>query len=265
MNLFDSFKEAIMNSKLSMIRDQAREFAQLITTKVMKGNYQEIKEITNRSVLMREALEFDMDIPKTREFYYGYWYAYENMGRRLADKAYSDQELEMNVASNLKLGSIITFLANNPYAQHKDLAEGLGISPSQLSTFFKKANYFDELEIFNIQKIGRNLVYSLTSRGSGYHAKKLSVDNKQYSKEMIIKILELIESKNVTHDDIKEKLGTFDEELVDFIYRKQVKFLVKRSSKRKRVYDNWFSQPATKWDNLEEIHDSLRTHVEEAS
>lgn len=234
MSLFKNFIKAFLNSEINAIREMTSKFAHLVTTAIMREEISNVKKLCDNSVLMREEIEFTKPIKRTEEFYLGYWYAYENIARRLSEKQTSDNRIEIALSGNAKLRKIVSYLATNPYANHKEIADFLDVSPSQLTTFFKKDNYFENLKILSVDKVGRNLVYTLTEKGKHYFLQQIAQTYKRYSKAQIIDILSLIQTKNLSLSDINNKLGILDEELVELIYAQQINLLVERSS--------------TKWD-----------------
>lgn len=234
MSIFQEFLKGFLNSDLGAIRECARNFAKIITTKIMKEEYSELKVLCKESVRMRDEIEFDKAVERTAEFYYGFWYAYENIARRLTQKDESDNQLDIVVAKNVKLRQMIKFLIDNPFAQHQEIAESLGISPSQLSTLIKKNNYFHELGIFNVQKIGRSLVYSLTNKGMSYYLKQVDGDRKLYSREQVMHIVNLIERNDNSYEGMNKGLGSLDDQLIEFIYSKQLKRLAERDLGKRR-------------------------------
>lgn len=243
--LFESFKL----SKIDCIREYVKDFAMEITNCIFSRNYTDLKKLYEGCALIRDEIEFSCTINKTVEYYYGYMFAYESIARNLFYKESTDIEIEKTVKNNVRLWEIIKYLANNNHASHKKLADGLGVSPNNLTNFFNNADHFKKLNIIDIQRIGRNRIYSLTKRGLEFYKQQINVEEKLYSKENIIDILDVIFKSEISHNQIRNYINVLDDDLLMTIILRKLELLL---GKRETNYPNKsIAQPQYQLDENE--------------
>lgn len=233
--IFRGFQEAFKNNMTSEVIENSKKFAWLVTSKLMDNDMESLYEICKLSSNMRDNIEFDNPIIRDRGYYYGYWFAYENIARKL----YSNTSLNLNVDiiidQNPKLNEIIDYLYQQGYAHQNELANILDISASYLSNILNKEE-IKNIGLFNTNKVGRNMIYSLNSKGREYYETRLSDNQKLFNQRQLIDILdyilENIEDMNIY--DLSQKLGIIQNETLNSIYDSIIYFRFRKEIETKQ-------------------------------
>lgn len=194
------FKEAVesyANGNLSEIKDFSKWFAKMVTVNIMERDFTKLQELCKYAVLFRDEVEFTDNINKGKEYFFGYFFAYENMARKLSEDFQSDQKIAILLSTYEYLKKIVIYLGRNTFAQHGELASCLGISASHLSNIFKKPQ-IEEANIFTSQKVGRNVIYSLTPRGKQYYDTHLDDEGKLLCKKDVVQFPEAANASDLS-------------------------------------------------------------------
>ncbi len=215
--MFKKAIQAFTKGDLNNIKNFAGWFAKKITQNIMDENRDDLTELVRESSYLRSDIEFSEPIKMTKEFYLGYCYAYENIARRLLEESDTMEEVDMALIANPRIKDIIYYLGNKGSAYQNEIAEFLGISASNLCNVLN-TSHVKALNIFNVRKIGKHVVYRLNNRGKQYYLDNCNEMRKIYSKNQILELLSLLAAKNSLRE-IKEKVKIFDEELVKEMYR----------------------------------------------
>ncbi|WP_066872170.1 hypothetical protein [Clostridium mediterraneense] len=206
-NLIKQIKNAYRNNCLKEISKLSKKFAKMITINLMEKNFEDLKELCFYSADAREDIEIECNVKKDANYYLGYIYAYENIARRLMRSEESNLKIEQILAQDARAIKIMAYLNSVKFASHKEIAEHIEMSTTNLSNFFKK-ELIVESKIFESNKIGRTKYYYLTSLGKEF------LGNKHLQKDVdrVINLLQLnIESVNVMKSE--NKIEKIDESL----------------------------------------------------
>lgn len=187
------FKEAVesyANGNLEEIKDFSKWFAKTVTLNIMERDFTKLQELCKDAVLFRDEVEFAGRINKDKEYYFGYLFAYENIARKLSEDFQGDKKIAILLSTYEYLRKIVIYLGQNTFAQHGEIASYLGISPSHLSNIFKK-HRIEEAKIITSEKVGRNVIYSLTPRGKQYYDTHLEDESKLLCKKEVVSLPEV--------------------------------------------------------------------------
>lgn len=221
INIFKAAISFFKDKNVYKVEEYAYDFGKQVTKNIVNQDIDSLKSLYKNSVLLREDVEFDEDIERGIPFYYGYCFAYENIAKLFIDETGLDLEIDKAISNEPRLGEIVRYLSNNNFAQQKEIAEYLKISSNNLCNYLNK-DIIKNLKIFSTSKLGRNVIYSLNKRGRDYYNKKISMDNKQYSKSNIQSLLDSVfdEDKLESPSNFIESCKILDKQLAEYIYDK---------------------------------------------
>lgn len=216
--VLNKFKQAYIDNDLIKIVESSKKFAWFVTKHLVNNEIDELKELCLQSAIMRDDIEFEADIKKNKEYYYGYWFAYENLARRLIECTSYSNKIELIVNQYPKVREIIRFLYINNFAQQNEIASHIGVTPSHLWNILNKAE-IKELNIFDINKVGRNVVYSLNSIGKSFYNKQINNNEKIFTKEQVMKIIQYMidNMEELSIDSVSESLDVLDMDMISKI------------------------------------------------
>ncbi len=242
---------AFLESEVTRIKENVMAFAAKITKAILSNRTEELEDYINASIDVRDEVEFHGPIARNREFYFGYWYAHENLSRRLVEYNDTNKSIDYGIKNNDKLRKLIRYLDKAGAARQKDVAEHLQMKPNEFANFMN-TDIVKQSDLINKDKIGRNVIYSLNAKARKYIEAQLSVEEKNYSKADIIQMLEYIrdnrsiewvgfeeESPLLDHDIIKSFFSLFiNEGLLCSANVKKGVYLNKRNNKAARSNSN---------------------------
>ena len=78
------------------------KFAQKITKAILDDNKDDIEQLIDNSAEIRDNIELNGEVDRNKEFYYGYWYAYENIANRIVD----NNDTNVNIQNNRMKGKL---------------------------------------------------------------------------------------------------------------------------------------------------------------
>jgi hypothetical protein len=214
--IIDKIREAYDSENIENISLYSKYFAKIITLDIMEKNYDDLKELYVESAKLRQSLDRgDRGLKRDKNYYMGYIYAYENIARRLGKEANDNIKIEQVIAEDSKAIKIIKFLDKKSFASHQEIATYLDISISNLSNFFKKKSII-ESNVFGSNKIGTTKFYYLTSRGKEFYLSACNKENKMYSEEDIIELIDLIRCKDKLLDEesLQRNITIFSDRLL---------------------------------------------------
>lgn len=159
--------QAFVESDIDDVKNYTFKFAKEITKAILDDNEEEIEKLIGDSVEIRDNVEIKEKIERNKEFYYGYWYAYENIANRIFEHKYTNQNIQKIIESNENLRSLVKFLYKEKAAKQKDIAKFLEMKPNELANFMN-TDYVQKADILSKNKIGRNVIYSLNAKGRRY-------------------------------------------------------------------------------------------------
>lgn len=178
-NWIKEVTRAFKDLEIFSIKKYTLRFAQQLTKSILNNDNKELKMLVEASCEIRDEIEFEKEIMRNKEFYFGYWYAYENIGRRILDFSETNNNINHIVATSNKLRNLIKFLGSKTAARQKDIAEHLNMMPDELANFMCN-DFVKKADILSENKIGRNMIYSLNSKGKRYYDDYLSEKQKNY-------------------------------------------------------------------------------------
>ncbi|HHT98042.1 MAG TPA: hypothetical protein GXZ90_09150 [Clostridiales bacterium] len=164
---FEDALQAFINSDMGSIKDYTLKFAQEITRALLNEEKYETEQLIDSSIEVRSKLQSKERIKKTKEFYYGYWYAYENIANRMIDYKDINDDIHTIIELNENLRILINFLGIEKAAKQKDIAECLGHNPNELANFME-TDYVKRADVLTKNKVGRSVIYSLNAKGRKY-------------------------------------------------------------------------------------------------
>lgn len=205
-------------SDISTIKDYTLKFARKITKAILDNNNEELEELIDVSCEIRDNIEIEKKIDRNKEFYYGYWYAYENVANRIVEYKEVNENIDHLIDGNEKLRALVKFLGENKAAWQKDIAEHLDMKSNELANFMK-TDYVKKVDILSRDEIGRNVIYSLNAKGRKYFKDQISETKNNYSKKDILKMLDYLgENSNKNIDLIVKEGPGLDEVIIKRIY-----------------------------------------------
>lgn len=220
-NLFKEATSFFSKNDICKIKELTFNFAKKVTRLILKNDMKALETMTTISADIREEIEFDESIKRDKSFYYGFWLAYEKIGKSYLEDSKTISDLEMVVSNEEKLRDIMKYLGKKNYAKQGEIAEHLKISQNALWNFLNKPSV-KELNIFSVTKIGKYVMYSLNKKGMDFYNKNISNDLKLYSKNEIMELFDIALqcAKSNSLEGIKKKSKLLDEEMTEGIYRK---------------------------------------------
>jgi len=237
--LFEQASQFFQNNELTKIREFSLWFAKSVTKNILRDDKKQLEELCDESCSMRDDIEFEQEVERNKEFYFGYCYAYENIARKIFREKAIDSRVEEAVFSEDRLRQIIRFLGKNNYARQNQIAEHLGITSNNLCNFFNRPS-IKILGIFSTSKIGRNVVYSLNRAGKEYYERNMDESEKLYSKKQLIELYKVAieDSSFATAENIREQSSFLDESIAEELHdmRFSLRFNMVLGLKNKQKY-----------------------------
>lgn len=224
--------EAFIKSDIKDIRNYTFKFARKITKAILNEDKNQIEQLIDDSAEIRDNIEFNEEVNRNKEFYYGYWYAYENIANRIFENNDTIENIDGIIESNEKLRILVKFLGKEKAARQKDIAEHLGLKSNELANFME-TDYVKKADILSKNRIGRNVIYSLNSKGRQYFKDKTSDIKNNYSKEDIYNIIEYIKKGNEKSELFIESAPGLDESVIRMIHDLSINEEILEASKYK--------------------------------
>lgn len=226
--------QVFIKSDISTIKDYTLKFAKQLTRAILDNDNEELEQLIDASCEIRDNIEMDGEIDRNKEFYYGYWYAYENIANRIVDHNEANENIHQIIDSNEKLRTLVKFLGREKAARQKDIAEYLDMKSNELANFMQ-TDYMKKVDILSKDKVGRNVIYSLNAKGRKYFKNQTSETLNAYSKVDILKILDYLKENKSKRVEllVKESPG-LDEVVIKEIYNLIIGEEVSVSSKQKK-------------------------------
>ena len=159
--------QAFIQSDMNNIKNYTLKFAQKITKAILDDNKDDIEQLIDNSAEIRDNIELNGEVDRNKEFYYGYWYAYENIANRIVDNNDTNVNIHKIIKSNEKLRRLVKFLGKEKAAKQKEIANHLSLKSNELASFME-TDHVKESNIISKDKIGRNAIYSLNAKGRKY-------------------------------------------------------------------------------------------------
>ncbi len=166
-NTIKSFSE----SDISKIREYTLKFAQNLIKNVLNNDYEQLKDLIKTSCEIRDEIETDKNIERNKEFYFGYWYAHENIGRRILEHYIVNEGIGRVMNESEGIQKLIKMLAKNKVATKQDIINYLQISSDKFDNFIH-SNEIKELDLICEDRIGNNVIYSLNRKGRKYYGRR---------------------------------------------------------------------------------------------
>lgn len=166
-NTIKSFSE----SDISKIREYTLKFAQNLIKNVLNNDYEQLKDLIKTSCEIRDEIETDKNIERNKEFYFGYWYAHENIGRRILEHYIVNEGINSIVIQNKDVQKLIKILIKNKAISKQDIIKHLRISLDKLDNLIY-SDEIKELDLICETKIGNNIIYSLNRKGRKYYERR---------------------------------------------------------------------------------------------
>lgn len=217
---FKSAVEAFVTNNLENIKKFAGWFAKATTMNIIKDNKEELSVLCKDYAYMSSDIEFEQPLKTNKDFYMGYISAYNNIARKVLDNSNELERIDLVVQElpKLRLKGIINYLGEKGFAQQGELAEYLGITASHLWNILNNSS-IKQLDILNVHKIGKHVIYGLNKSGKLYYYDKISENKKQYSKKDIMNILHIVTNSDKLDisNFIKESM-VLDEALIKEVY-----------------------------------------------
>lgn len=167
-----------LEENISLLGKFSKWFAKHITLSIMNKDYNQLEILCKDANDMRDEVEFESRIEKTKEFFYGYNFAYENVARKLLQEFKKNEEIDRIIINNSRLKEIIWYLGENEYAKQSEIAKYLKISASSLWNYLNKQE-IKSLNLFTVDRIGKSAIYSLSLRSEEYYRLNSKQDDKK--------------------------------------------------------------------------------------
>lgn len=230
--LMESIIKSFEKNEILKIKEHSLKFAQDITRTILKDNNDKLKQLIDQSCEIRDEIEFEEEIERTREFYFGYWYAYENISRRIFNYNTLNENIDLVLATNDRLRKMVKFLGEKKAARQKDISEYLGIDTNVLANFMNTET-FRKLDIISKSRIGRNMIYSLNAKGRRYYRENVSEDRKNYSKSDVLKILKYVyQNSNKGINELLKSNPILDDEMINEIHNINLTNIISDNTKK---------------------------------
>jgi len=199
--------KAFLEDKRDIISEYSRKFAKKMVNAILSENENEMKTLIKKSSELRDDLEFQMNIKRDSNFYFGYLFAYENIARNIIDNKVIYDVLKKSLKDDERLKKIMKFMDEEEIVTQKEIAICLEIKSNTLANYLNK-DQIKKLDLFSKIKSGRNVFYSLNRKG------KEALEILNNTNIDINRYLEKLENeeKNDTYSNItKNKLNLNDE------------------------------------------------------
>ncbi len=247
---------AFLESEMTKIKENVLTFAAKITKAILNNSTEELEGYINASIDVRDEVEFHGPIARNREFYFGYWYAHENISRRLVEYSDTNKSIDYSVKNNDKLRKLIRYLNKAGAARQKDVAEHLQMKPNEFANFMN-TDIVKQSDLINKDKIGRNVIYSLNAKAQKYIEAQLSVEEKNYSKADIMLMLEYIkDNRSMEWASFEEDSPLLDQDIIKSFFSLFInEGLMYSSNVKKDVYLNKKNNPLTR------VYSNDRRHI----
>ena len=167
----DSIVKSFSESDISEIAKYTLRFARNVTKNILDNNYKLLKDLVEISCEIRDEIETDKNIERNKEFYFGYWYAHENIGRRILEHYIVNEGINSIVIQNKDVQKLIKILIKNKAISKQDIIKHLRISLDKLDNLIY-SDEIKELDLICETKIGNNIIYSLNRKGRKYYERR---------------------------------------------------------------------------------------------
>ena len=167
----DSIVKSFSESDISEIAKYTLRFARNVTKNILDNNYKLLKDLVEISCEIRDEVEVDGNIERNKEFYFGYWYAYENIGRRILEYHIVNEGIGRVMNESEGIQKLTKMLAKNKVATKQDIRNYFQISSDKFDNFIH-SNEIKELDLICEDRIGNNVIYSLNRKGRKYYGRR---------------------------------------------------------------------------------------------
>lgn len=231
--------KSFADSNIESIQELILEYYQRFIRSMLNSDYNEINKLVDISCEVRDNIEDDTSIERNKEFYFGYLYACEDIGRKIYRQSELNQNVNLLVETNEKLRKLVKFLGVEKAARQKDIAEHLEIKANELANFMD-TEYVKKADILSKDTIGRNVIYSLNHKGRKYFEEKLSEKQKSYGRADILKMIDyFIENRGKSFEILSKESPLLDEAIFSRMYSLIISEEIVTNSKLKnKIYIN---------------------------
>ncbi len=155
---------AFLKSDIFKIKEYTLKFAQNVTRNVLNDDCEQLKDLIKISCEIRDKIEVDEEIERNREFYFGYWYAYENIGRRILENYIVNECIDNIIKQNEDIQKLIKVLIANKAITKQEIVKHLGMNVNDFNDLIC-SNKVKALNLICEDRIGKNIIYSLNRKG----------------------------------------------------------------------------------------------------
>lgn len=144
------------------MRNFTFEISKEITKSILTNDIKSLNDNIDKSSEKRDSIDLEQNVDRTMEFYYGYLYAYESIASKIVSFHEANQQVQNLLSSNVKYKQLFNMIIDNPNYEI-DIARNLKIDIDELRTL---ANELSKTKILSINKVGKNVIYSLSNKGT---------------------------------------------------------------------------------------------------
>ena len=168
---------AFINFDIEIIKESILQYAKEITKAILDEDCDKVEQLIEASNEIRDIVEINKEVPRTKEFYYGYLFAYENIASRIIDYEKDLKEIKDILNTSKEIENIFILLGEEKaISGKKHFAKNLNIGIEKLDNILN-SDLFKKINILTIDNIGENTIYSLNARGRYLYKKLEALSN----------------------------------------------------------------------------------------